>query len=317
MGLCVEMGVKKSIHKRLINHYREYGLKSIFKSTFVLIMKKTFRFWEKLGFYIVPAHFYEPIPNSKDLITNEAKIWKASELIGVNMNDKMQLDLCTAFQKYQNEFTSLNERYRGRFENVDREILYCMVRHFKPSKIIEIGSGGSTYISIAAISANRIEGKDSELIVVDPYPRKSLRNTLKKHNFSIVQDKCENLNMDFFLQLKSNDILFIDSTHVIKTGGEVNYLMLEVLPRLNKEVIIHFHDIFLPLEYPKKWIVEKHLFWTEQYLLHAFLIHNNCFEVLWGGHYMHVKYPEKLRSLFPYYNLEKELPKSFWIRKTT
>lgn len=310
------MAVKKSIPRRLINHYKECGPKSIFKSSFRKLLKKTFRFWEKFGFYIIPAHFYEPIPHTKDLIANESKIWKTSDLVGVNMNDKLQLTLCHKFKKYQKEFDKLNKLCKGKFENVDREILYCMVRYFKPAKIIEIGSGGSTYIFIAAISANREEGKDAEFIVVDPYPRKSLENILEKHGSYIVQEKCENLDKNFFLQLKSNDILFIDSTHVVKTGGEVNFLVLEVLPRLKRGVIIHFHDIFLPLEYPKEWVIKKHLFWTEQYLLHAFLIYNDCFEVLWGAQYMHLNYPEKLKFLFPYYNHEKESPKSFWIRKT-
>ena len=121
--------------------------------------------------------------------------------------------------------------------------------------------------------------------------------------------------MDFFLQLQHNDILFIDSTHVIKIGGEVNYLFLEVLPRLNKGVIVHVHDIFLPFEYPKEWVIQRHRFWTEQHLLHAFLICNNCFEVLWAGNYLCTKYPEKLRTLFPSYNLESISPGSFYIRK--
>jgi predicted O-methyltransferase YrrM len=277
------MVMRKSIYKRVIDHYREYGLKSIFKHAFISPLKRSFRIWERLGFYVIPAHYYEPIPSTKDLIANEDKIWKKSELVGVDMNDELQLELVNIFSKYCNEWIRLNELPRGGIKEVDREVLYCMVRHFKPSKIIEVGSGASTYILVTAILANKKEGKSAKLLVVDPYPSKTLQKFLKETDASLIQDKCENLNVDFFLQLKSNDILFIDSTHVVKTGGEVNYLLLEVLPRLSNGVIIHIHDIFLPLEYPQEWIIQRHRFWTEQYLLHAFLIYNSCFEVMWGG----------------------------------
>jgi hypothetical protein len=229
------------------------------------------------------------------------------------MNDELQLELCDIFSKYCNEWDKLNELSWGGFGEIDREILYCMVRHFKPSKIIEIGSGASTYILITAISANKKEGKSAKLLVVDPYPSKTFQKFLNETDATLIKDKCENLSLDLFLQLKSNDILFIDSTHIVKTSGEVNYLFLEVMPRLNNGIIVHIHDIFLPLEYPEEWIIKKHRFWTEQYLLHAFLIYNNCFEVLWGGSYMHIKYPEKLREVFPI--TSKVSPGSFWIRK--
>jgi predicted O-methyltransferase YrrM len=213
-------------------------------------------------------------------MANKDRIWKSSELVGVDMNDEFQLELCDIFSKYSNEKNKLKELPRGGFREIDREVLYCMVRHFKPSKIIEIGSGASTYIFVTAISASKKEGKNAKLFVVDPYPSKTLRKFLKETDVNLIQNKCENLEVGFFLQLKPNDILFIDSTHVVKTGGEINYLFLEILPRLNNGVIVHIHDIFLPLEYPWEWVIQKHRFWTEQYLLHAFLIYNNCFEVL-------------------------------------
>ena len=114
---------------------------------------------------------------------------------------------------------------------------------------------------------------------------------------------------------ENHDILFIDSSHVLRIGGDVQYEYLEILPRLARGVIVHSHDIFLPAEYPRHWVLEEHKFWTEQYLLQAFLAFNDSFEVLWAGSYMHLKHPEKLEEAFSSYKRERTLPGSFWMRK--
>lgn len=121
--------------------------------------------------------------------------------------------------------------------------------------------------------------------------------------------------MSVFKELGENDILFIDSSHVLKIGSDVQYEYNEILPRLNKGVLIHVHDIFLPLEYPETWVRQSHRFWTEQYLLQAFLAYNSAFKVLWAGHYMHWKYPDLLEKAFRTYNREITGPGSFWMRK--
>ncbi|MBA7660162.1 hypothetical protein ES703_68161 [subsurface metagenome] len=129
-------------------------------------------------------------------------------------------------------------------------------------------------------------------------------------------NKVEDVSLEEFSKLKENDILFIDSSHNISIGNDVYYEYLEILPRLKKGVLIHVHDIFLPYEYPKKWIFEYLLFWSEQYLLQAFLSFNNNFEILWGGYYMHKKHPDLLKNNFGSYNEEKNNPGSFWFKRT-
>jgi len=111
-----------------------------------------------------------------------------------------------------------------------------------------------------------------------------------------------------------NDILFIDSSHVLKIGSDVQYEYLEILPRLAPGVLVHLHDIFLPMEYPKNWILTDHYFWNEQYLLQAFLIHNVAMKVLWAGSYMHLQYPAILEQTFSSYNRGKRWPGSFWMQ---
>ena len=124
----------------------------------------------------------------------------------------------------------------------------------------------------------------------------------------------EEVPLHEFGALRENDILFIDSSHVLKTGSDVQFLFLEILPRINKGVIVHLHDIFLAVEYPQDWVINKKYFWTEQYLLQAFLSFNESFEVIWAGHYMHLDYSAQLKNAFSSYD-SIHGPGSFWIRK--
>lgn len=290
-----------------------------------IIFKKLFTLWERLGFHITINHFYEPIPDTRTL---KDDLWeKQSELVGIGMNEKSQIDLLSLFSsKFKEEYenfprneTSILYQYyvdnRG-FESVDGEILYCMIRHFKPKRFIEIGSGNSTYLSAQAILKNKEEDNayECELVAIDPYP-----NDILKAGFpglsKLVSKKVQDIPLSEFRKLRENDILFIDSSHVLKIGSDVQFEYLEILPRLHTGVVVHLHDIFLPAEYPKEWVLEKYIFWTEQYLLQAFLTFNDSFKVLWAGSYMHLKHPDKLEASFSSYKREERWPGSFWIRK--
>jgi len=289
-------------------------------------LKKTFSFWQRLGFHITPVHFYESIPDTRKL---KDSLWETySELVGIDINEKKQLELLSFFvSNFQKEYkdfplnkTLIPYQYyinNGGFESVDGEILYCTIRYFKPKRIIEIGSGNSTYLSAQAILENKKEGKgDCELIIIDPYPNKILEKGFPGLS-KLIKEEVQKIDLSEFGKLKENDILFIDSSHVLKIGSDVQYEYLEILPRLNKGVIVHMHDIFLPAEYRKEWISKNYIFYTEQYLLQAFLTFNNVFEVLWAGSYMHLTYPQLLEKTFNSYNSKKVWPGSFWIRRKT
>jgi hypothetical protein len=191
-----------------------------------------------------------------------------------------------------------------------------MIRYFKPKKIIEIGSGFSTYISARAALMNKEKDVvNTELIAVEPFPNDTLKRGFPGLS-ALIQKPLEQVDLDLFLSLEANDILFIDSTHVLKIGGDVKYLYLEILPRLRNGVIVHSHDIFLPREYPKSWVIDNHWFWTEQYLLQAFLAFNSAFEILWASQYMSRKYPNESSFVFPSYRKDSLLgPGSFWIKR--
>lgn len=289
--------------------------------------KKTFLFWQKIGLDILPNHYYSPVPDLRELKDNT---WSShTELVGLNFNEKKQLELLLEFKnKFKDEFDRipLNESKIFRpyeyfinneyFGPVSGEILYSMIRYFKPKKIIEVGSGFSTFLMAQTVLKNKEQNHDynCELISIDPYP-----NNVLKVGFpglsKLISKKVQEVPIREFVKLKENDIFFIDSSHVLKIGGDVRYLYLEILPRLNKGVIIHIHDILLPAEYHKSWILKEKMFWNEQYLLQAFLAFNNSFEVLWAGSFMHFKHPDKLKLVFNNYNKKTRFSTSFWMKK--
>ncbi len=284
-----------------------------------------FYLWEKRGFHVTPIDYYFPIPDTREL---GDELWtQHSDMVGVDLNEGGQLRLLELFlSQFKNEYdgfplqkTTTPYRYyinNGAIGSVDGEILYCMVRHFKPKRVIEIGSGNSTYLFAEAILKNKEENPnyDCKLTAIEPYPNPVLKKGFPGLS-ELIPRRIQTLPLTDFMKLNENDILFIDSTHVLQVGSDVRYEYLEILPRLKNGVIVHAHDIFLPAEYPKEWVRKKAIFWNEQYMLQAFLSFNNGFEVLWAGSYMHLKNPDKLEEAFRSYKRNERRPGSFWIRR--
>jgi Methyltransferase domain len=276
-----------------------------------------FPVWERHGFHVTPLHFYQPIPDTRSL---PETLWeRPSDLVGIEMNDAMQLDLLrNHFPKFRHEYdqfptepTGTAGRFHfnnGLFDGTDALVAYCMIRHFQPRLIIEVGSGFSSLVAAEAIAKN----DNSALICIEPFPLDFLRQGFAGLH-SLIEKKVEDIGLEFFSQLASGDILFIDSSHTVKIGGDVNYLFLEVLPRLKPGVIVHVHDIFLPFEYRRDWVMEEFRFWSEQYLLQAFLSFNSEFEVLMANSYVAHRYMKDLKATFmnsPWWG-----GGSFWMRR--
>lgn len=171
-----------------------------------------------------------------------------------------------------------------------------------------------TYLPKQFFKNKEEDGNECELVAFEPYPNKVLKAGFPGL-FKLIPSRIQDIALSKFTELKKNDFLFIDSTHTLKTGSDVQYEYLEILPRLNEGVIVHIHDIFLPAEYPKAWVLKDHRFWTEQYLLQAFLSFNSMFEILWGGSYMHLRHSEKLEEAFNSYKKTSVWPGSFWMKK--
>ena len=275
-----------------------------------------FQNWERHGFHVTPARFNQPIPDTQSL---PERLWSGpSDLAGIDMNERVQLNLLQSFSKFRNDYehfptgpTERHDRFylgNGLFDGVDALVAYCMVRHFQPRLVIEVGSGFS---SLALGQAAAKNGR-SAVICVEPFPREFLRKGFPGLQ-TLIEKNVQEIELEFFSQLKSGDILFIDSSHTVKIGGDVNYLFLEVLPRLKPGVIVHVHDIFLPFEYRRDWVLDEFRFWTEQYLLQAFLTFNSEFEVLLANYYLSEYHQEQFRAVFP--DLSRWIGGSFWMRR--
>ncbi len=161
----------------------------------------------------------------------------------------------------------------------DATVLRAMLYAYRPARIIEVGSGFSSACMLDSLE--KLDGKRPEITIIDPYPerlRKILKNDLSQ--IKLVDAPVQDVSTDLFSSLDQNDILFIDSTHVLKTGSDVHYELTEILPVLKPGVIVHFHDIQFPFEYPDRWIFEDNLSWNEAYAIHVFLMYNEAFRIL-------------------------------------
>jgi predicted O-methyltransferase YrrM len=240
------------------------------------------------------GHFYSATFSIQEIKEREDKIWKENPqptIPGVDLNANGQLALLKEFEKYYDElpFDKDIPGLRYQFENgfysyTDGIILYSMMRHLNPSKIIEVGSGFS---SALMLDTKEHFGMDSELLFIEPYPERlnSLLRESDKKNCSVIVEKVQDVNPEVFATLGKNDILFIDSSHVLKTGSDLHYLLFEILPIIQPGVFIHFHDIFYPFEYPKRSVFAGRN-WNENYFLRAFLMHNAGYKVRFFSHFM-------------------------------
>lgn len=278
--------------------------------------KKTFM---KTGVFPILDHYGEPFFNPKYL---RKSLREERFLPGIDFNIKKQLAVLEKFNfndeliKFPIDKSNNLEFYYNNsyFETGDAEYLYNIIRLYKPKKIIEIGSGNSTLMAINAIKQNKKDNHDylCEHICVEPYERKWLEET----GVNVVKEKVETIDKKIFASLSEKDILFIDSSHIIRPQGDVLFEYLEILPVLKSGVFVHIHDIFTPRDYLDEWIVDEVRFMNEQYLLEAFLTFNEKYKIIGALNYLYHNYFEELSGKCPALKSEhgKE-PHSFWMAK--
>lgn len=258
---------------------------------FICVDSRVVRIFNTHGLNIsLASDFYSPLPLITSLEKNIHRWFKPSSLCGINYDLKyMQEKLVDLTFNYLEEYQNLciyneisRKGYGPGYPSLDSMLLYFIIRDIKPKMYIEIGSGVSTYICSLAAKENEKIGSYFDIICIDPYPQENLYGIPK---VKILQDEIQNIDVGFFEQLHRGDILFIDSTHILKIDGDVPYLYLEIIPRLAEGVIIHIHDIHFPynIPYPPQYYIfgnKRPVFWNEAMLLQAFLSYNDTYSII-------------------------------------
>jgi len=269
-----------------------------------------------IGVFPLTDHYYEPQFNFNELGKN---LYVNRNLPGINLNLAGQLKNLSDLV-YKNELIELNLEKKSLsyefsikntfFGHGDAEIYYQLIRHLRPKNIVEVGSGHSTLIALEAIKKNKESDKiKTQITCIEPYENNWLNNL----NIQILRKKIEDVEDSHYLTLGSGDILFIDSSHIIRPQGDVLKIFLEILPKLNKGVIVHVHDVFTPKNYPERWLVKENKFWNEQYLVEALMMNKDKFEIYLMLNYLKNNAYDELKKICPYLTNNNE-PSSLYLK---
>ena len=241
---------------------------------------------KRLNFDVVWRDYYSPVPDVSAL-PPEAFTAKSS-LPGIDWRPHAQVERHEQLSRHMDELAARHPRLaatNGSYEGLDAAILYATVRVEKPRRIIEFGAGYSSLVMAAAVRDNAMDGSECHYVAVEPYPSSLLRPAPEGLD-ELRPVSARDFPTDELRPLQPGDIVFIDTTHVVKLHSEVNHLLLEVIPRLPRGVLVHIHDIFLPYEYPRDWFLERGYYWNEQYAVQALLIGNTSLEVVSANHWL-------------------------------
>lgn len=278
------------------------------------------RIFMKVGVLPINDHYYQPLINPRKHLgkqLNEDRL-----LPGIDWNVEEQLSLLNKFN-YIDELKSIPKEKKdagtlqyyynnSSYRSGDGEFLYNMIRYFKPKRVIEIGCGYSTMLAVQAETKNAAEDQAHKCkhICIEPYEMP----WLEQLQVEVIRQKVEDVDTSLFSRLEANDILFIDSSHMIRPQGDVLFEFFQILPKLNKGVLVHVHDIFSPKDYPAEWIFDKHCFWNEQYLLEAFLMFNTQFRIIGALNFLKHNYHTAFAAKCPNSGtLPDDEPGSFWM----
>jgi hypothetical protein len=272
----------------------------------------------RVGIFPVRDHYYEPLIDPKHL---RHPLDVPRDLPGIDLRIDAQLALLARL-RYADELHAIPVegggpgRFawdNGTYFFTDAQFLYGMIRLHRPRRIYEVGSGNSTLVARLAIAAN--QGDDPsytcEHVCIEPYEMPWLEGA----GVRVLRQRVEELDPSFFAALAADDLLFVDSSHMIRPQGDVLFEIQRVLPRLAPGVLVHVHDVFTPRDYPAEWIDRRQLFWNEQYLLEAFLACNPRYEVVAALHHLSVEHPTALAEACPVRKPGRPShPSGFWIR---
>jgi predicted O-methyltransferase YrrM len=257
--------------------------------------------------YVAPGHFYSPLTSAGDV----SRALRPADAVGVDLSQQRQLELAAALRPVL-EQPLPGPRYvvpNSMYGPGDAAVYRGMLRQIRPRTIIEVGSGFSTAVALDEADSGELSGV--KITCIEPYPERllGLLSASDRDRVSLIRRPVQDTDLGLYQGLGPDDVLFIDSTHVVKAGSDVSWLILQVLPRLAPGVVVHIHDIFWPFEYPAAWLRE-HRDWTENYLVHAFLIGNADWEIMLFSSWLWQQHPELIPD-----RLATEHPGSLWLRR--
>jgi hypothetical protein len=240
-----------------------------------------------------PGHFYSPICDPDEIKHRYRDPQKDTpiEICGIDLGLDSQRKLWESWVPCLSEVRTFLSSQLGRYKisgsyGIGDAIVYmCMLRHLQPSRLIEIGSGSSSLVAMDTF--DQFFTEQPHCTFIEPYPTflRSLLTQKDKETVKIMETRVQNVSPEYFDELRANDVLFIDSTHIVKTASDVLYELFEVLPRLQSGAVVHFHDVFYPFEYPKDWVLHLNYSWNEIYMLRAFLMGNRDWEIIFFNEY--------------------------------
>ena len=230
------------------------------------------------------GHFYSPVVDPREVALRADRLWpEKPECLGIDFEPARHRDILrnarrTICRRYDYpemlEETPTLDRFftrNSQFGWLDSRVLFAFLNEWRPRRMIEVGSG---YSSLLVADVNRrFLGNALDFTCIEPYPREFLKQRIEGIT-RVIETKVQDVDPAEFERLDAGDVLFIDSSHVAKTGSDVNHLVFEIFPRLRRGVRIHIHDIFLPAEYPKDWVLGENRSWNEQYVIRALLMHS-------------------------------------------
>jgi len=282
-----------------------------------LMKTPEYQVWSRNPLFVPPGHFYSPITNAQEVevaITAASLIETHHELHGIRLDRAAMLELWRSIATLARNEAAPHRRYHPdnpHFAATDAFVWSGMLRHLKPRQVIEVGSGWSSALLLDTID-EYFEHK-VELTFIEPHPA-LLKGRIGTHpEIRIIETGVQSCDLSIFEGLDSGDVLFIDSTHIMKTGSDVTHELFEVLPRLKSGVYVHFHDVFWPFEYPRTWSLEENRSWNELYALRAFLTENTSWQIVMFNDYLAKTAPNKV--LEHYSDFKGTLGGSLYLRK--
>lgn len=282
--------------------------------------------------WVSPGHFYSPIPDFESLVAHRERLFRTDRpLAGIDLRADSQLAMLEKMCRYYEDFPFRDSQQLPAhyFDNVyfpyfDAVILFAMLQVIRPQRVIEVGSGFSSAVMLDVAARQEMSGLnltfiDPDLSRLEPILQ---HTSVSPDRYQTLQSRVEDVGHGIFQSLRRGDVLFIDSSHVLKTGNDVHFLLFDVIPKLSQGVYVHIHDIHFPFEYPELWLDQRRA-WNEAYAVRAFLSFNSAFEIVIFNDYLVARHSDTIKKLFPGMvdRLQRSAAKvkagSLWLRRVS